>query len=284
MSQMEPLSLANLKLKLLSLNNNNEHPFILCEDGDDIVASWNIVDAEWKDYFSQYGLQKQYELRLFFNESKNQISYREKTTDVEWDADLGGFRLSKSVQIGKRLQFSAGGAWGKKEDGSFGKIDSYKFASTEITDPIFDMARDAGWQVRGLLADKKKRKFVIAGAVIAALIIFIGLGTFLFSSMGELKDAARSEIDLLRDGQYVQAYQVSSSSLQRQMDSEDFKLVTESIHFDDISEYSFDSFNVENDVGSLSGSVVFKNGESGEINVTMLKENDKWKLVAVSVE
>ena len=102
MSQMEPLSLANLKLKLLSLNNN-EHPFILCEDGDDIVASWNIVDAEWKDYFSQYGLQKQYELRLFFNESKNQISYREKTTDVEWDADLGGFRLSKSVQIGKRL-------------------------------------------------------------------------------------------------------------------------------------------------------------------------------------
>ncbi|WP_226794579.1 MULTISPECIES: hypothetical protein [Citrobacter] len=283
MSQMEPLSLTNLKLKLLSLNNN-EHPFILCEDGDDIVASWNIVDAEWKDYFSQYGLQKQYELRLFFNESKNQISYREKTTDVEWDADLGGFRLSKSVQIGKRLEFSAGGSWGKKEDGSFGKIDSYKFASTEITDPIFDMARDAGWQVRGLLADKKKRKFVIAGAVIAALIIFIGLGTFLFSSMGELKDAARSEIDLLRDGQYAQAYQASSSSLQRQMDSEDFKLLTESIHFNDISEYSFDSFNVENDVGSLSGSVVFKNGESGEINVTMLKENDKWKLVAVSVE
>ena len=36
--------------------------------------------------------------------------------------------------------------------------------------------------------------------------------------MGELKDAARSEIDLLRDGQYVQAYQASSSSLQRQMD------------------------------------------------------------------
>ncbi|MDR9794881.1 hypothetical protein Q8A72_18755, partial [Aeribacillus pallidus] len=42
-------SLANLKLNLLSLNNSNEHPFILREDGDDIVASWNIVDAEWID-------------------------------------------------------------------------------------------------------------------------------------------------------------------------------------------------------------------------------------------
>lgn len=284
MSQMEPLSLANLKLKLLSLNNSNEHPFILREDGDDIVASWNIVDAEWIDYFSQYGLQQQYELRLFFNESKKQISYREKTTDVEWDADLGGFRLSKSVQVGKSLEFSAGGSWGKKEGGSFGKVDGYKFVSTEITDPIFDMVRDAGWQVRGLLADKKKRKFVIAGAMIATLIVFIGLGTFFFSTMGGLKDAARAEIDLLRDGQYVQAYQASSSSLQRKMNSEDFKLVTESIHFDDISEYSFDSFNVENNVGSLSGSVVFKNGDSGEINVTMLKENDKWKLAAISVE
>ncbi|MBJ9224702.1 hypothetical protein GHT39_03365 [Citrobacter braakii] len=281
---MEPLSLANLKLNLLSLNNSNEHPFILCEDGDDIVASWNIVDAEWIDYFSQYGLQKQYELRLFFDESKKQISYREKTTDVEWDADLGGFRLSKSVQIGQRLEFSAGGSLGKKEYGSFGKIDGYKFASTEITDPVFDIVRDAGWLVRGVLADKKKRKFVIAGAVIAALVIFIGIGTFLFSTMGDLKDAARTEIDLLRNGQYVQAYQASSSFLQRKMNSEDFKLVTESVHFDDISEYSFDSFNVVNDVGSLSGSVEFKNGESGEINVTMLKENDKWKLAAVSIE
>ncbi|HGY5181569.1 TPA: hypothetical protein ACNV5L_001854 [Citrobacter braakii] len=281
---MEPLSLANLKLNLLSLNNSNEHPFILREDGDDIVASWNIVDAEWIDYFSQYGLQKQYELRLFFDESKKQISYREKTTDVEWDSDLGGFRLRKSVQIGQRLEFSAGGSLGKKEVGSFGKIDGYKFASTEITDPVFDIVRDAGWLVRGVLADKKKRKFVIAGAVIAALIIFIGIGTFLFSTMGDLKDAARTEIDLLRNGQYVQAYQASSSFLQRKMNSEDFKLVTESVHFDDISEYSFDSFNVVNDVGSLSGSVEFKNGESGEINVTMLKENDKWKLAAVSIE
>ncbi|MFU0777845.1 MAG: DUF4178 domain-containing protein [Citrobacter braakii] len=281
---MEPLSLANLKLNLLGLNNSNEHPFILREDGDDIVASWNIVDAEWIDYFSQYGLQKQYELRLFFDESKKQISYREKTTDVEWDSDLGGFRLRKSVQIGQRLEFSAGGSLGKKEDGSFGKIDGYKFASTEITDPVFDIVRDAGWLVRGVLADKKKRKFVIAGAVIAALIIFIGIGTFLFSTMGDLKDAARTEIDLLRNGQYVQAYQASSSFLQRKMNSEDFKLVTESVHFDDISEYSFDSFNVVNDVGSLSGSVEFKNGESGEINVTMLKENDKWKLAAVSIE
>ncbi|WP_326928718.1 MULTISPECIES: hypothetical protein [unclassified Citrobacter] len=182
------------------------------------------------------------------------------------------------------MSFLLGDPWGKKEDGSFGKIDGYKFASTEITDPVFDIVRDAGWLVRGVLADKKKRKFVIAGAVIAALIIFIGIGTFLFSTMGDLKDAARTEIDLLRNGQYVQAYQASSSFLQRKMNSEDFKLVTESVHFDDISEYSFDSFNVVNDVGSLSGSVEFKNGESGEINVTMLKENDKWKLAAVSIE
>lgn len=284
MIQTGTIPLANLKTRLLNLNANNEYPFILREEGSDIVASWNIVDAKWKEIFGKAGLKKQYELRLFFDESKKQVRYREKSTDVEWDASLGAFKFSKSVHVGKKLEFSAGGALGVKEDGSIDKIYGYKFVSTEIIDPIFDIVRNAGWQVKGILADKKKRKFVIAGVIGAILIAVVGIGSVLFVSMGGVKDAARAEVDLLRNGQYAEAWRASSYAIQREMTQEEFIEATKSVNFPEIEDYSFNSINVTNGVGTLSGKVTFKNGAPGVITVTMYKENEQWKLAGVSVD
>lgn len=41
-----------LKQRLLTMNDANEHPFILQKEGNDIVASWNIVDAKWLKIFA----------------------------------------------------------------------------------------------------------------------------------------------------------------------------------------------------------------------------------------
>lgn len=284
MNQSGTTSLASLKAQLLNLNANNDYPFILREEGNEIVASWNIVDAKWQEILGKAGLKKQYELRLFFDESKKQVRYREKSTDVEWDANLGGFKFSKSVHIGKKLEFSTGSAWGVKDDGSIGKIYGYKFVSTEIIDAIFDIVRNAGWQVQGILADKKKRKFVVAGVIGAVLIAVVGIGSLLFVSLGGVKDAARAEIDLLRNGQYSEAWQASSYAIQRKMTEEQFTLATQSVNFPEIEEYSFSSINVSNNVGTLSGKVTFKNGAPGTITVTMYKENEQWKLAGVSVD
>lgn len=73
MNQTGTVSLTNLKSRLLSLNANNEYPFILREEGSEIVASWNIVDAKWQEILGKAGLKKQYELRLFFDESKKRF-------------------------------------------------------------------------------------------------------------------------------------------------------------------------------------------------------------------
>lgn len=283
MHQPGTISLATLKAQLLNLNAHNEHPFILREEGNEIVAAWNIVDAKWQEILGKAGLKKQYELRLFFDEDKKQVRYREKSTDVEWDANLGGFKFSKSVHLGKRLEFSTGSAWGVKEDGRPGKIYAYKFVSTEITDPVFDIVRNAGWQVQGMLADKKKRKFVVAGVAGAIVIAIVGIASILFVSLGGVKEAARAEIDLLRNGQYSQAWRASAWVIQRKMTEEEFTQVTQAIHFAEIEDYSFNSISVKNNVGTLSGKVTFKNGAPGKITVTMYKENEQWKLADASV-
>lgn len=203
---------------------------------------------------------------------------------MEWNASLGGFTFSKSVHVGKKLEFSAGGALGVKDDGSIGKIYGYKFVSTEIIDPVFDIVRNAGWQVKGILADKKKRKFVIAGVIGAILIAVVGIGSILFVSLGGVKDAARVEIDLLRNEQYAEAWRATSYSIQREMTQAEFIEATQSVNFPEIEEYTFNSINVKNNIGTLTGKVTFKNGAPGVITVTMYKENEQWKLAGVSVD
>ncbi|WP_420244111.1 hypothetical protein [Citrobacter sedlakii] len=283
MNQPVTVSLTTLKTQLLNLNANNDKPFILQEEGNEIVATWNIVDAKWQEILGKAGLKKQYELRLFFDERKKQVRYRETSTDVEWNANAGCFTFGKSAHLGKRLEFSTGSAWGVKEDGSVGKIYGYTFVSTEIMDPVFDIVRNAGWQVQGILADKKKRKYVVAGVIGAILLAVVGIASILFVSLGGVKEAARAEIDLLRNEQYGEAWRASAHAIQRKMTEEEFIQATKAINFSEIDDYSFNSISVADNVGTLSGKVTFRNGAPGVITVTMYKENEQWKLAGVSV-
>ncbi|EOC1313938.1 hypothetical protein [Cronobacter turicensis] len=77
MNSGKPVSLSELKYRLLELNQNGDIPFSVIEQEDTLVASWNIVDAKWIQLFGVGGLKKQYELTLRFDEEKHRVSYRE---------------------------------------------------------------------------------------------------------------------------------------------------------------------------------------------------------------
>ncbi|MCX2942102.1 hypothetical protein ORG37_03140 [Rahnella perminowiae] len=278
------VSIETLKQRLLSMNDANEHPFILQKDGNDIVASWNIVDAKWHEIFGAGGLKKQFELRLIFDDVNNIVKYKEKSSDLEWDANTKAFKFKKSVQYGKRLEFDAGASWGMKENGALGKIYGYKFNSTEITDPVFDVIKDCGWNINLSVLDKKiSRKAILCVVIPLIVVAFITLGTLLFTSMSGVKDAARAEIDLLRSGNITEAYQGSSSELQSRISNSDFELVIQSNKYFDIKEYSFNSISIKNDQARLEGSVTYRDGSDREIAVLMTKENDQWKFTSIKL-
>ncbi|MBU9818703.1 hypothetical protein J1782_02210 [Rahnella sp. BCC 1045] len=220
------VSIETLIQRLLRMNDANEHPFILQKDGNDIVASWNIVDAKWLEFFGAGGLKKQFELRLIFDDLNKIVKYKEKSSDLEWDASIKAFKFKKSVQYGKRLEFDMGASWGMRQNGTIGKIYGYKFNSTEITDPVFDVIKNCGWNIDLSVLDKKISRKAILWVVIHLIVVaFIALGALLFTSMSGVKDAARAEVDLLRSGNVIEAYQHSSSELQSRISNSDFQQI-----------------------------------------------------------
>ncbi|MGA5657448.1 hypothetical protein [Rahnella contaminans] len=277
-------SIETLIQRLLSMNDANEYPFILQKDGNDIVASWNIVDAKWLEFFGAGGLKKQFELRLIFDDLNKIVKYKEKSSDLEWDASIKAFKFKKSVQYGKRLEFDMGASWGMRQNGTIGKIYGYKFNSTEITDPVFDVIKDCGWNIDLSALDKKiSRKAILCVVIPLIVVAFIALGALLFTSMSGVKDAARAEVDLLRSGNVIEAYQHSSSELQSRISNSDFQQIIQSDKYSDIAEYSFNSISIKNDQASLQGSVTYRNGASGEISVLMTKEHDQWKFTSIKL-
>lgn len=273
-----------LKKKLLEMNDNNEFPFILREEGNDVVASWNILDAKWSAFFGKGGLKKQLELRLIFDDIKKTVNYKEKSSDIEWDASAGAFKFEKSVHYGKRLEFGAGSSWGRKEDGTLGKTDSYKFNTSEITDPIFEVIKNSGWKINlSILDNKRSRKKIIYTVIPLVVVAIIALSIVLFSSMSSVKDAARAEIDLLRSGNIIEAYQASSSELKDRINGAGFEQVIQSEEYSNIQEYGFNNISINDGQAKLAGSVTYRDGTGGEVVILMIKENDQWKLSSIKL-
>ena len=171
------LALAELKDQLLELNYGPDIPFNVIAEGDELVASWKIADAKWIKIFGMSGLKKQYELRLFFNVADKQVSYSEKSMDLTWNADLETFSFNKTVQYGSRREFASESSWGIREDGSLGKLYSYKFSTNSIKKPLFDIITNAGWDLQLSMTDRYGIKFAW-GMII--LLVLSGLAVYLF--------------------------------------------------------------------------------------------------------
>lgn len=96
----QPVSLSELKSRLLELNKNGDFPFSVVEQKDKLIASWKIVDAKWIELFGVGGLKKQYELTLRFDEDKHRVSYREKSIDIETEISTERVGFKKKINGG----------------------------------------------------------------------------------------------------------------------------------------------------------------------------------------
>ncbi|HDS9358798.1 TPA: hypothetical protein QH850_001315 [Enterobacter chengduensis] len=154
LNSKQPVSLSELKYRLLELKHNSDIPFSVVEQKDKLIASWKIVDAKWIEFFGIGGLKKQYELTLLFNEAKNRVSYREKSIDIETELSTDRVGFKKQVQWGSRKEFSFGKSWGIKTDGVIGEQYSYKFSTSDIKSPVFSVINNSGWELKKSSVDK----------------------------------------------------------------------------------------------------------------------------------
>lgn len=148
------ISLCELRERLLSLNSNIDIPFSVIERDKKLVACWKIVDGKWIEILGMGGIKKQYELILLFDEATKLVSYREKSIDSEHEISADKCSFKKNVEYGNRKSFSFGASWGLKENGTVGKQYSYKFRTSDIKNPVFDIINKSGWILKQRCVDK----------------------------------------------------------------------------------------------------------------------------------
>ncbi|HDC4773199.1 hypothetical protein PX118_07210 [Enterobacter cloacae] len=173
MNSEQPVSLSELKFRLLELNYNADIPFSVIEKKDKLIASWKIVDAKWIELFGIGGLKKQYELTLRFDEEKSLVSYREKSIDIETEINAERCGFKKEVRWGSRKEFSFGKSYGLKTNGTIGEQYSYKFSTADIKNPVFGIVEQSGWILKKSLVDKYGTRLV--WLIIVAVMLLVAV-------------------------------------------------------------------------------------------------------------
>lgn len=146
-------------LKTARLASNRETaPFIIRDgapEGADLVAEWKIVDAAWYEIFAKAGLTKVFKVLMKFDEEKGEVRAVDQEWTVEWRAGVPALSLSAEAFRGQKMEMSFGTAYAFKEDLSgFGKVYEYRFKTSEIKDPLVEIAQQHGWGWRGVAFGK----------------------------------------------------------------------------------------------------------------------------------
>lgn len=146
----QPVSL--LRDALLGLNRPTS-PFLVRDgapEGVDLVAEWKIVDAQWYEIFAKAGIKRVFQVLMKFDEAKAEVRAVDREWNVEWRAGIPTLSLAASAFRGQKWEKSFETAYAFREDASYGQVYSYRFATSELKDPLIAAAHEAGWGWRGV--------------------------------------------------------------------------------------------------------------------------------------
>lgn len=175
-----PSSQADLVSQLLALNAPDQ-PFIVTASGNEVAAAWNIVDANWLEFFSKAGMKKNYKMVLTLDATRNTAKMVEYTSDVSWSAGTPSTAMSGNWTTGTVLVgVHKGVGYGIKPDMSLGQTYTYDFDVNRVKGPVVQVLQAAGWKTT---KGNMSKGALISVAFVAVLLILIGL----LSMSGKLK-------------------------------------------------------------------------------------------------
>lgn len=147
---------ATLREALLGLNRVSA-PYVVRDgapEGCDLVAEWRIVEAKWYELFAKAGLTKVFKILMKFDEPKGEVRAVDQEWTVEWRAGVPSLSLSAEAFRGQKVEMSFGTAFAFKETLEYGKVYEYRFKTSEIKDPLQDVAARNGWGWKGVAFGK----------------------------------------------------------------------------------------------------------------------------------
>lgn len=141
--------------------------------------------------------------------------------------------------------------------------------------------QDAMGAVQG--AAPKKRNWI--KIILIAVAIFIGFVALIigcvFSMGGPVMKSGESFLMMITAGKTDLAYESAAIQFKEEVSRETFDaFLAEYPILTKVKSVSFNQFSIENDVlASLSGTIVGTDGQVSPINMSLVKENDGWRVL-----
>jgi hypothetical protein len=143
-----------LAQQMLSLNNP-ENPFTVEIQGNQVIATWNIIDAKWQQLFYRAAMKETYKLVVTLKPEDTTAKYTEKYSSVSWQAGLpilggstSGFK-GKTYGSASLKEYNIGGG-----APSLDLAHSFNFDTKTIKEPVFAVLAQCGWKLKLSFFDK----------------------------------------------------------------------------------------------------------------------------------
>jgi hypothetical protein len=148
--QGPPQSAAAVRDALLAINRPTAPFQIRPGDSDepDLVAEWKIVDASWYQIFAKAHLEKAFKILMRLDDAAKEVRAVDQEWSVEWRAGVPQLGLAASAFRGQTMSIEFGKAYGFTEQLNVGEIYNYRFATSELKDPLQKAVAAVGWRWR----------------------------------------------------------------------------------------------------------------------------------------
>lgn len=179
---MTPLPLESVATQILALNDPSK-PYQIKRQGNQIIGTWNVLDAEWYWLFSKNHAKKNYIIVINLDEGNHQFSYNDRLYDSNAEIQTTGDKIS----IGMNKDFFSGKQWSvdkelifgfgiknKNEPRKFFGFINFDFNTSALKAPILDILKNSGWTQNYLINTAKpfwnlNHILGITGAIIGVL-------------------------------------------------------------------------------------------------------------------
>jgi len=129
-----------------------------------------------------------------------------------------------------------------------------------------------------------KKAIMVVGSIIVWL--FISVATFMalvFYVTSGLVDTVRNQLDALRAGDIQKAYSYTAKDFQKVTSLSDFeKFLDQYPSLKNNKSSSFSERQIENNMGTLKGTLTAEDGAQTPIEYRLIKEDDSWKILGIS--
>ena len=125
----------------------------------------------------------------------------------------------------------------------------------------------------------------IVACVVVGFFVFIGaLISLVFYATSGVADTADEFFAAANDGNYEQAYSLTSQQLQAQTDVQGLEEFLAANNLNEVVETSWSSRSINNDRGELDGTVTTSSGAAIPIEIQLIYEGEEWKITLIDAD